>query len=127
MGFRQDYVEYDKQPRTSGRSGWTTAKKIKLVVDSVTGFSDAPIRWCSLAGAAFVVIAVLVLAAGVGLWPGLGAAVVVLLGALVGLSGIQLLAIGVIGEYVWRSLDESRRRPSYIVEAATDDVASIPV
>ena len=125
LGFRQEYVEYDKQPRASGRSGWTMARKIKLVVDSVTGFSDAPIRACSLLGVVGLVMGIVVFGIGLALWPGLGAAVVVLLGALLGLSGIQLIAIGVIGEYVWRSLDESRRRPSYIVEATTDDIGGI--
>ena len=43
LGFRQEYIEYDKQPRAAGRSGWTIARKIKLVVDSITAFSDAPI------------------------------------------------------------------------------------
>ena len=42
LGFRQDYIEYDKQPRAAGRSGWTIARKIKLVIDSITAFSDAP-------------------------------------------------------------------------------------
>ena len=50
LGFRQEYVEYDKQPRVAGRSGWTLARKIKLVVDSVTAFSDAPIRAVRLLG-----------------------------------------------------------------------------
>ena len=44
LGFRQESVEYDKQPRAAGQSGWTLARKIKLVVDSVTSFSDFPIR-----------------------------------------------------------------------------------
>ena len=50
IGFRQDTVEYDKQPRVAGRSGWATAAKINLVVDSVTAFSDFPIRFCWHAG-----------------------------------------------------------------------------
>ncbi len=50
FGFRQDQIEYDKQPRASGRSGWTLARKIKLVIDSVTSFSDFPLRWCLYGG-----------------------------------------------------------------------------
>ncbi len=53
---------------------------------------------------------------GLALLPSLGAGLLVLLAALVGLGGLQLLAIGVIGEYVWRGLDEARRRPAYLVE-----------
>jgi hypothetical protein len=44
LGFRQEFIEYDKKPRASGKSGWTLARKITLVVDSVTAFSEAPIR-----------------------------------------------------------------------------------
>jgi len=43
-----------------------------------------------------------------------------LLAAMIGLTGLQLLALGVVGEYVWRALDESRRRPSYLIEISTD-------
>ncbi len=47
LGFRQAFIEYDKQPRAAGQSGWTLARKVKLVIDSVTGFTEAPIRWFS--------------------------------------------------------------------------------
>src|SRR4030095_3505160 len=47
LAFRQDVVEYDKQPRLSGKSGWTLARKFKLVLDSITSFSDFPIRLCT--------------------------------------------------------------------------------
>jgi dolichol-phosphate mannosyltransferase len=115
MGFRQAFIDYDKEARRAGSSGWTLTKKIKLVVDSVTGFSDAPIRLCSYAGVALIAIGVVLL--GVNL----------LLAAVTGLAGVQLLALGVIGEYVWRALDEARRRPAYLVEAVAGTVpASAP-
>jgi dolichol-phosphate mannosyltransferase len=118
MGFRQAFVDYDKQERRAGRSGWTLQKKIKLVIDSVTSFSEFPIRWCSYAGAGLLASALLLLAAVVGgvlpVSGGVGAVLVVL----VGLTGVQLVALGVVGEYVWRALDEARRRPLYVVEAA---------
>jgi len=47
LGFRQEFVEYDKQPRASGKSGWTLARKITLVVDSVTAFSDVAAAGCA--------------------------------------------------------------------------------
>ncbi len=64
LGFRQEYIEYDKQPRAAGRSGWTIARKIKLVVDSITAFSDAPITACWLVGAALMVIGFLSIVVG---------------------------------------------------------------
>jgi hypothetical protein len=50
LGFRQEFIEYDKQPRASGKSGWTLARKITLVVDSVTAFSRPRSAPCTLLG-----------------------------------------------------------------------------
>jgi glycosyltransferase involved in cell wall biosynthesis len=117
LGFRQDYVEYDKQPRSAGHSGWTLARKIKLVLDSVTSFSDFPIRLCSYAGLALLAVSFIVFVVSMILLPTLGAGLLFLLSVFVGLAGLQLLALGIVGEYVWRALDEARRRPPYVIEA----------
>lgn len=119
LGFRQELVEYDKQPRAAGRSGWTTARKITLVIDSVTSFSSFPIRVCTLIGAVLMAVAAMTFVAALVLLPSLGAGILLLLAAVIGLAGVQLLALGLIGEYVWRALDEARRRPPYVIEAAT--------
>ena len=117
LGFRQEYIEYDKQPRAAGRSGWTMARKIKLVVDSITAFSDAPITACWLVGAALMAIGFLSMVVGLTVFESLQAAVVVLLGAIAGGTGLVLCALAMLGEYVWRALDQSRRRPLYLIEA----------
>jgi dolichol-phosphate mannosyltransferase len=117
LGFRQEYIEYDKQPRVAGRSGWTLARKIKLVVDSITAFSNAPITVCWLIGAALLVIGLLSVVVGLVFFQSLQAAVVVLLGAMGALSGLQLCAMALLGEYIWRGLDQARRRPVYVIEA----------
>ena len=52
LGFRQAQVEYDKQPRAAGRSGWTLGRKVALVADSVTAFTALPMRVCGVLGAA---------------------------------------------------------------------------
>lgn len=124
LGFRQDYIEYDKQPRVAGRSGWTIARKIKLVIDSITAFSDAPIKACWLAGAALMAIGLTAVIVGLVWFESLQAAVVVLLGAIAGACGVLLSAIAVVGEYVWRALDQSRRRPLYVIEATTGPAGS---
>lgn len=116
LGFRQEYVEYDKQPRAAGRSGWTLSRKIKLVVDSVASFSDFPIRICLYAGVSLMAVSVVLVAFAVSLLPQLGGGVLFLLSLIVGLAGLQLVATGVVGEYVWRALEESRRRPAYLIE-----------
>jgi glycosyltransferase involved in cell wall biosynthesis len=117
LGFRQDFVEYDKQPRTAGQSGWTLARKIKLVVDSIASFSDFPIRLCTYTGLALLAASLVLLIFAVALLPQLGGGVLLLLFLIVGLAGLQLVAVGVVGEYVWRALEESRRRPAYLIEA----------
>ena len=126
LGFRQECIEYDKQPRAAGQSGWTMAKKIKLVVDSVTSFSDGPIRLCSCGGLGLMVLGFLVLLVSLALLPSIGAGLLLILAAIIGIGGLQLLAIGVIGEYVWRALDEARRRPLYVIEAMTPGAGAAP-
>lgn len=121
MGFRQEYVEYDKQPRTAGASGWSLARKIQLVIDSVTAFSSAPLRWCAYVGAAMLVVALVLTVAGVWLLPELGGGLLIVLAVVFGLSGVQMLALSMVGEYVWSALAEARRRPQYVIEASTSD------
>jgi glycosyltransferase involved in cell wall biosynthesis len=130
-GFRQSYLSYVKRPRRHGTSGWSFRRKMKLVIDSIVGFSYAPIRAMSLLGiitaaAAFVYgIGVLVnyfLGAPVEGWTSL--MIVVLF-----VGGINLVAMGVLGEYVWRALDEIRGRTLFLIEAefgALPAGASVP-
>jgi dolichol-phosphate mannosyltransferase len=117
LGFRQECVEYDKQPRLSGQSGWTLARKIKLVVDSITSFSGFPIRLCTYIGLMFLVGSLVLLLFAVALLPELGGGLLLVLSLIVGLAGFQLVALGIVGEYVWRALEETRRRPPYLIEA----------
>jgi dolichol-phosphate mannosyltransferase len=121
MGFRQEYVEYDKQPRAAGASGWTLSRKIRLVVDSVTAFSNAPLRWCAYLGASMLTVALVLTVIGLRLLPELGGGLLLVLAVLFGLSGTQMLALAVVGEYVWSALAEARRRPQFVIEAATSD------
>ena len=118
LGFAQDQIEYDKQPRASGRSGWTLSRKITLVIDSVTSFSDFPLRWCLYAGLSLIVLGALVSVAGLALLPSLGAGLLLLVALVLGLAGLQLGALAVVGQYVYRALDEARGRPRYVIEAA---------
>jgi dolichol-phosphate mannosyltransferase len=117
LGFRQESVEYDKQPRVAGQSGWTLSRKVKLVVDSITSFSDFPIRICTYVGVALMVTSLVLLAFAIAMLPELAGGVLFLLFLIVGLAGLQLLAVGIVGAYVWRALEESRRRPAYLIEA----------
>lgn len=131
MGFDQVSIPYDKEARIHGRSGWSLRKKLKLVVDSVTSFSYLPIRFMSYFG--FLIAFLGFLYAGVVIfnalhgapvqgWPSMIVVVLVL-------GGVQMVMMGVLGEYLWRALDEARHRPRYIVEVVTGhtaDDASVP-
>lgn len=122
MGFRQATVSYNKQARLHGRSGWTVKKKLKLLVDSVTAFTYLPIRLMSYAGIATALAgfgyAAVVFVRALGGNPVQGWASLMI--AVLVFSGLQMIMMGVLGEYLWRALDESRRRPRYLVEAGLD-------
>jgi len=119
MGFTQDSISYVKQERHSGRSKWTLRKKLKLAIDSFVSFSYLPIRVMSVTGFIFALtgfvyaLAVAIRATFYGSpvqgWPALMCAVLIV-------GGVQLVMLGVLGEYLWRTFDETRGRPRYIVE-----------
>lgn len=121
LGFRQGQIAYDKQARLHGRSSWRLSKKIRLVIDSIISFSHLPLRLISLFGllvalagflyAIYIAVSYFWVQVPVEGWSSL--MVITLL-----LSGTQMVMLGVIGEYVWRTLHESRRRPRYNIERA---------
>ena len=114
LGFPQAVIEYDKQPRAAGRSGWTLARKVKLVVDSVTAFSDLPVRLCAYGGTVLFVGGLAGMVAG--LATASGSRWLSFAGLVVTMTGVQLLGLAIVGAYVWRGLDEARGRPAYFVE-----------
>jgi glycosyltransferase involved in cell wall biosynthesis len=118
LGFRQSKVAYDQRPRANGTSRWTPSAMLKLAVDSVLQFSSLPLRMCTFGGLLTALLGVVYACVLIGRtfagvetpsgWPTI--LVVVLL-----LSGAQLTVIGVMGEYVWRIIEEVRHRPLYVV------------
>jgi dolichol-phosphate mannosyltransferase len=118
-GFRTSTVPYARLARQKGRSRWTLSKKIKLVLDSFVTFSPTPIRFVELLGVLFaaaafvwaIVIIVLRLVDGAEVvgWTALMVAVLFS-------SGLIMLSLGILGEYIWRTLDVAQNRPVYIVD-----------
>jgi polyisoprenyl-phosphate glycosyltransferase len=118
LGFTQSRVDYDQIERKHGTSRWTKRKMVKLAVDSMIQFSSMPLRMFTYSG---IVVAIL----------GLVYAIVLVVRSLVGVStpsgwptvlvvllvlgGLQLSVVGVIGEYLWRAVEESRQRPLFVV------------
>jgi dolichol-phosphate mannosyltransferase len=124
LGFRQDQVPYDKQSRLSGRSKWTLRRKLRLLIDSLVGFSTLPLRLATglgfvhaLGGFFYATLLVVnrlsngLLFGGVAL-TGWSAIMVVLLVS----SGSVMIMLGIFGEYLWRALEEVRGRPRFLVE-----------
>jgi dolichol-phosphate mannosyltransferase len=117
-GFEQTVITYKKDPRHKGISKWTLAKKIKLFIDTFISFSCFPIRIISIIGilflfiafaySFFVIVKKVFFALPVEWW--VYPAVI-----FISVSGLQLLAFGVLGEYLWRNLEETKKRPLFII------------
>ena len=118
-GFQTDHVYFHRRDREVGESRWTFSKKFKLVLDSMMSFSYFPIRMMSIVGVTFNILAVLMfiyvlvekftVGTPIAGWSSLMC--VVLLS-----SGLILLTLGILGEYVWRALDAARTRPPFIID-----------
>ncbi|HET9811653.1 MAG TPA: glycosyltransferase family 2 protein [Sphingomicrobium sp.] len=117
-GFRESYVRYRRAPRTTGKTKFNYWRLWKFAIDGITSASTVPLRmWSYLGGivalfaiayAVFVIIRTLVWGTQV---PGYASLMV----AILFLGGLQLLSLGILGEYVGRILIEAKRRPLYVV------------
>jgi dolichol-phosphate mannosyltransferase len=119
VGFERAVLYYTRSVRAGGRSRWTVMRKVKYFIDAFSAFSYLPIRMASalgfllaITGLAYAAVILALILLGGGFDLGHAAIVVTIL---VG-SGAQLVILGMIGEYLWRVLEESRRRPLYIVD-----------
>ncbi len=128
MGFTQASICYDKQPRLHGRSGWSLSKKLKLVADSMTAFSYLPIRLMSLLGVLFALLGFALAAFTVverlsgHSAPHAGYAMIMT--ALLLGFGFVMTFLGILGEYLWRTFDQVRGRPRYIIERVINSPGS---
>lgn len=118
-GFKTDIIYYTRLARMAGISRWTLKKKIRLVMDTLFSFSSLPITVVLGVGTFSIIVAII--------W-----AVVVLIAKIAGYInvsgwttlfifnlfsfGIIMMTLGIIGEYLWRTFDASRKRPPYIIE-----------
>jgi len=117
-GYRQTYVEYDRDGRHGGKTGYTYRKMLRFALDGITSFSTAPLKFATALGfvvsiAAFaaslyVLYAKFIARDTVAGWTSLMLVVLFL-------GGVQLICIGIIGEYISRMSANVRRRPLYVV------------
>lgn len=118
-GFKVDQIIYTKQARVYGSSRWNFWKKVKYCIDSIMGFSYFPIRAVSFLGIviAFIGFVFAIYAVWRKIFLGVNVpGFTLLLVSILLTSGIQMILLGVIGEYLWRALDETRKRPPFIVD-----------
>jgi dolichol-phosphate mannosyltransferase len=120
MGFPMAMLPYQRQARAHGVSKWTLAKKLKLFADFFTAYSYAPIRLISYLGLAVAgcgfLFALYLLVARLVLGTAMLTGYTTIMITVLVLGGFQMILMGVLGEYIWRTLDEVRARPRYLVE-----------
>jgi len=118
-GFDIKFIPYKRRERLIGKSRWTFAKKIKMLIDGILAYSYFPIRAMSVIGllvavSGFIYALDIIIEWFFGNVPFTGWAPIMVL--ILVLSGFQMLMLGVIGEYLWRALDQVRNRAPYIIE-----------
>jgi hypothetical protein len=121
LGFRREFVPYERRPRLEGRSAWTFGKKVRYAVDSVFSFTDLPIRILLLLGVAGTVAAVVASGVVFTFWllgrvPVLGYTPLMLMITFFG--GLTALGLGIVGQYLWISIQNTRGRPPYVVKSS---------
>jgi glycosyltransferase involved in cell wall biosynthesis len=121
LGFTPKVINYHRRKREKryGRSMWTFARKIKYFIDSFVAFTYFPVRATSIIGLTFSVVGLLYAVVVVFLrlfkyvpiegWASLMVVVLIV-------SGVQMMMMGILGEYLWRNLDETRKRPRFIID-----------
>lgn len=124
MGFEYVSIPYTRRKREIGKSKWTLTKKIKSFVDSFVSFTYLPLRIISITG---ILMGIIAIAYAISIFinnrlnhipvEGWTSLMIVLL--LV--SSFIMISMGIIGEYLWRTLDASRKRPNFIVDKITDE------
>lgn len=118
-GFQTDMVYFDRRDREKGESKWTFAKKFKLVMDSMMSFSYIPIRFMSVVGVLFNIGAAILFISVMAEYFTAGTPIAgwsSLMCVILCSAGLILLMLGILGEYLWRTLDAARTRPPFIID-----------
>ncbi len=124
IGYNKKELLYDRDPRAAGKTKWNYKKLIDLSIDGLTSFTTAPLRWSAIIGIlisliGFIYMLVIILKTliyGVDV-PGYASTMVVILF----IGGIQLIFLGIIGEYLGRAFYETKHRPIYFVDRYNEE------
>lgn len=119
VGFHKKEILYDRDPRAAGETKWNYLKLIELAIDGITSFTTAPLRIAMYTGIAvsifafiyliYLVIRTIFFGTDLAGYPSMMTVILFL-------GGVQLLSIGIIGEYVGRIFNETKQRPLYLIE-----------
>ena len=125
LGFKQREITYVKRPRIGGESKWTFVKKMSIMLDAITGFSNRPMRLIAKFG--LFIFAVLVVRWTYVLYKvyylGISSTeFTLIIDAIYTALALQILVLGVMGDYIWRILDETRKRPQYDIRKVTGQI-----
>ncbi|MEO1722065.1 MAG: glycosyltransferase [Pseudomonadota bacterium] len=128
IGFRQTAIEYDRDPRFAGETKYPLAKMLRLALDAITAFSTVPLRLATWMGFALAFISCLLILYTLAVWVAgrtvdgwTSLMMIVLL-----IGGMQMIMIGVLGEYLGRLYMESKRRPIFIIETVLRAETKVP-
>jgi polyisoprenyl-phosphate glycosyltransferase len=116
LGFRQKQIEYVKRARLGGRSSWNYGKKIFTLLDVVTGYSSRPLKLITAFGLMFFLLLVFrwaYLVFGIYVLGKTASDLTIVLNAVFTSLSIVILLLGLMGDYIWRILEEARKRPLY--------------
>ncbi len=119
IGYKKKEILYDRDPRAAGTTKWNYYKLINLAIDGITSFTTAPLRIASVFGmvisfAAFIYILFLIVRTA--LFGNDLAGYPSMMAVILFLGGVQLLSLGIIGEYIGRIFNETKQRPLYLIE-----------
>lgn len=119
VGFHKKEILYDRDPRAAGETKWNYFKLIELAIDGITSFTTAPLRISTFVGLfvsiiAFIYLIVVILQTI--LFGNALAGYPSTLAVILFLGGVQLLSLGIIGEYIGRIFNETKQRPLYLIE-----------
>lgn len=119
IGYKKKEITYDRDPRAAGETKWNYPKLFNFAIDGITSFTTAPLRISSFLGIIvsvlaffyiiYLVIRTIVFGTDLAGYPSMMAVILFL-------GGVQLLSLGVIGEYIGRIFNETKQRPLYFVE-----------
>ena len=121
VGYRQCVTYYDRQERHAGKTKYPVWNSLRLAFDGITSFSASPLRWMTFAGVFVAFCGILkglhIMVRRIWFPEGFVAGWASLVAMILFFSGIQLLCLGVVGQYVGRIFEESKKRPLYFVKA----------